>query len=199
MQPPPILPDRSLKRVLAIARGDGWSVVIIASLGGFCSLVTGSWFATGASVLVVLAGAGELHGRRLLLNREPRGLRWLIGAQMCLLVVIWAYAACRWWFFDPAALWMELPAPARAEIDRQLLTAGMQVELDRPLFLQVMNALVCLLLLILTFFYQGGMALYYTLKRRAVTEVLKTQPPPLSQRAQTISHKKAEEATKWSP
>lgn len=180
MQPPPLLPERTLARVLAIARGDGWSIVIVAALGGLYSLATGGWLATGAAALVVLAGAGELHGRRLLLKRDRRGLRWLIGAQLALLVIIWIYAGCRWWFFDPVALWQELPALARAEIDRQLLAAGLQVELDRPLFLKVMNALVCLLLVILTFFYQGGMALYYTLKRRAVTEALLATPPRVS-------------------
>ena len=179
MHPPPLLPDRSLKRVLAIARGDGWSIVIVAALGGLYSLVTGSWFAAGTAALVVLAGWSELHGRRLLLERESRGLRWLIGAQLSLLAIIWIYAVCRWWFFDPAALWAELPSLAQAEIDRQLLAAGLLPELDRPLLLQMMNTLTCLLLIVLTFFYQGGMALYYTLKRRAVTEALQT-PPPLS-------------------
>lgn len=179
MQPPPLLPDRSLKRVLAIARGDGWSIVIVAALGGLYSLATGSWFAAGTAALVVLAGWSELHGRRLLLERESRGLHWLIGAQLSLLAIIWIYAVCRWWFFDPAALWAELPSLAQAEIDRQLLAAGLLPELDRPLLLQMMNALTCLLLIVLTFFYQGGMALYYTLKRRAVTSALQT-PPPLS-------------------
>lgn len=180
MQPPPLLPDRNLKRVLAIARGDGWSIVIVASLGGLYSLVTGGWFAAGTAALVVLAGLGELHGRARLLRKDATGLRWLIGAQLFLLVVIWAYAAGRWWFFDPAAMWAELPALAQAEIDRQMHAAGLLPELDRPLFLQVMNGLACFLLVVLTFFYQGGMALYYTLKRRAVTEALNGTPPPLS-------------------
>ena len=180
MQPPPLLPDRSLRRVLAIARGDGWSIVIVAALGGLYSLVTGGWFAAGTAALVVVAGLGELHGRSRLLRNDATGLRWLIGAQLLLLVVIWIYAAGRWWFFDPAALWAELPALAQAEIDRQLLAAGLLPELDRPLLLQMMNLITCALLVFITLLYQGGMALYYTLKRRAVTEALKETPPPLS-------------------
>lgn len=174
MQPPPLLPDRTLKRVLAIARGDGWSIVIVAALGGLYSLVTGGWLAAGTAMLIVLAGAGELHGRRLLLNRESRGLHWLIGAQLFLLAVIWAYAGCRWWFFDPAAMWAELPALVQTEIDRQLLAAGLLPELDRPLLLQMMNLLTCALLAFLALLYQGGMALYYTLKRQAVAEAAGT-------------------------
>lgn len=171
---PPVLPDRSLRRLLAVARVDGWSIVIVAGLGCFYSLLTGSWLAAGTAALVVLAGMGELHGRRLLLERKASGLRWLIGAQLCLLAIVWTYAICRWWFFDPAALWAELPAFVQTEIDRQLLAAGLLPELDRPLLLQMMNALTCLLLVILTLLYQGGMALYYTLKRRAVTAALQT-------------------------
>lgn len=171
--PPPVLPDRALHRVLAIARVDGWSIVIVAALGGLYSLVTGGWLAAGTAALVVLAGWGELHGRRILQNGEVHGLRWLIGAQLALLAVIWAYAWCRWWFFDPAAMWAELPGLAQAEIDRQLLAAGLIPELDRPLLLTMMNALVCVLLAAITLLYQGGLALYYTLKRRTVAKALR--------------------------
>jgi hypothetical protein len=177
---PPVLPEKALRRVLAIARADGWSIVVVASLGGLYSLTQPSWLFTGTSVLVVLSGLAELHGRRLLLRNESRGVAWLIRAQLALLAVIWIYAWFRWRLFDPQAMWAELPALAQAEIDRQLNAAGLIPELDRPLLLRMMNALVCLLLAFLTLLYQGGMAAYYTLKRRAVTEALQSQPPSLS-------------------
>ncbi len=169
---PPVLPDKALGRVLAIARVDGWSIVIVAALSGLSSLFQPSWLFTGTAALVVLTGLAELHGRRVLQRGDRRGLHWLIGAQLTLLTVIWAYAWCRWRFFDAAALWAELPALAQTEIDRQLNAAGLIPELDRPLLLQMMNALVCIILAILTLLYQGGLATYYALKRHAVTEAL---------------------------
>lgn len=174
MHAPPPLPEHSLRRVLAIARGDGWSIVIVAGLGGIWATVQSGWIEAAAALLVVLAGAGELHGRRLLLNGAPRGLRWLIGAQLGLLVVVWIYAWWRWRFFDPAAFWAELPAFVRATLDRQMLAAGLEPSLDRPFLLQLMNVLTCALLAFLTLLYQGGLAAYYALKRRTITEALKS-------------------------
>ncbi len=165
---PPVLPDKALRRMLAIAHVDGWSIVIVAALGGLASLPQPSWLFTGTAILVVLTGFGELHGRRILQRGDRRGLRWLIGAQLALLAVIWAYAWCRWRFFDAAAMWVELPAFAQAQIDRQLNAAGLIPELDRLWLLQMTNALVCIILAFLTLLYQGGMAAYYALKCPAV-------------------------------
>ncbi|MFZ5497332.1 MAG: hypothetical protein ACOZE5_18580 [Verrucomicrobiota bacterium] len=180
MQAPPPLPVHRLRRVLSVARGDGWSLVIVAALGGLYTAVRGGWVETAGALLVVLAGAGELHGRRRLLGQDLRGVSWLVGSQLFLLAVIWAYAWWRWRFFDPAALWAEFPAFARTELDRQMLAAGLAPEFDRPLVLQMMNTLTCLLLAFLTLLYQGGLAAYYALNRRTIAEALLASPPPVS-------------------
>jgi hypothetical protein len=169
---PPVLPEKSLHRVLTISRADGWSIVVVAALGGLVSLVQGGWLATAAAALVVLAGTGELHGRRLLLRHEPKGLSWLVGAQAFLLAVIWVYAWCRWRSFDPTAMWAELPALAQTEINRQMLVAGLEPELDRPLLLQIMNGLVCTILAFVTLLYQGGLAFYYARQRDRIRQAL---------------------------
>lgn len=169
---PPELPEKVLRRVLAISRGDGWSIVIVASLGGLVSLVQGGWFGAAAGLLVALGGAGELHGRRLLLRGKIAGTGWLIGAQLFLLVVICLYAWCRWRYFDPVALWAELPNLARAELTRQMVAAGLDPEFDRPLLLQLMNLLVCAILACVTLLYQGGLALYYAWQRERIRQAL---------------------------
>jgi hypothetical protein len=180
MQPVPTPAERRRRRVLAVARADGWSLVAVAGAGGLCSLLQRGWIETLAALLVVGAGAAELHGRRRLLAGEARGLAWLIRAQLALLGVIWLYAWWRWTHFDAAAFWAQLPGLAQAEVDRQLLAAGLDPASDRPLLLVLMNRLVCALLAFLTLLYQGGMALYYALQRRAVAEALLASPPPLS-------------------
>jgi hypothetical protein len=169
---PPVLPEKALQRVLAIARVDGWSIVVVAGLSGLVSLVQGGWFGAATGFLITLAGMGELHGRRLLLRREARGANWLIGGQLFLLAVIWTYAWYRWRYFDPAALWAELPALAQAEIDRQLYAAGLDPTLDRPLLLQMMNLLACVILAFVTLLYQGGLALYYARQRERIRQAL---------------------------
>lgn len=180
MQAPPPLPLSPLRRLLAIARVDGWSIVIVAGAGTLVAIAQTSWLAAIAGSLILLAGLGELHGRRALLAGRPVGLRWLVGSQLFLLAIIWVYAWCRWRFFDPTAMWAELPALAQTQIDRQLLAAGLVPEFDRPLLLQMMNGLVCLVLAIVSLFYQGGLAAYYATRRRMVTEALLATPPRVS-------------------
>lgn len=169
---PPVLPAHALHRVLAVARVDGWVVVIIAGLSGLVTLLQGNGPVTVAALLVLLAGAGELHGHRRLGRHDPRGLGWMIGAQLGLLVVIWAYAWWRWRFFDPAALWAELPGFAQAKLDRDLLAAGLDPELDRPLLLELMNTLTCAVLALVSLAYQGGLAVYYLTRRALVRQAL---------------------------
>lgn len=178
MSAPPVLPGKTLQRVLAIARADGWSIAIVAGLSSLVSLVQGAWFSAAAGILATLAGLAELHGRSRLLQREPRGLSWLVGAQLGLLVVVWIYAWARWRFFDPEALWTELPTLARTLISHRMTTAGLDPELDRALFLGVMNALVCLILAGVTLLYQGGLALYYAWQRAPVRQALAQESTP---------------------
>ncbi len=180
MRTPPLSSDPHLRRVLAVARGDGWSVIVVAALGGALSLVQGGWGVASAAAMVIVGGVGELHGRRQLLRGEPRGLRWLIAAQAWLLVVVCTYAWWRWRYFDAAAFWTQLPAVAQGEITRQLVTAGFDPEWDRPIFLQTMNALVCFILATLTMLYQGGLALYYAWQGPRVRQALLASPPPLT-------------------
>lgn len=178
MQAPPPLPATVLRRVLAVARADGWSVVVVAALGGLYAALHGSWAEVAGAGLVAAAGAAELHGRCRLTRGQADGTHWLIGAQAALLAVIWTYAWWRWRYFDPAELWAQLPALAQAELDRQLTAAGLIPELDRPPLLAWMNTLTCLLLVVLTLLYQGGMAAYYLSRRRTITAALGESPAP---------------------
>jgi hypothetical protein len=169
---PPPLPATVLQRVLAIARADGWSVVVVATLGGLYAATLGNGADVAAAGLVAAAGAAELHGRNRLIRGHANGTNWLIGAQSALLAAIWTYAGWRWRFFDPDDLWAQLPAFAQAEFDRQIRAAGLIPELDRSSLLEWMNTLTCLLLAVLSLLYQGGLAAYYLAQRRSIAEAL---------------------------
>jgi hypothetical protein len=172
MQAPPPLPATVLRRVLAVAGADGWSVVVVAALGGLYAGMRGAGAELAGAALVAAAGWAELHGRRRLVHGDGRGAGWLVGAQVSLLAVIWAYAWWRWRFFDAATLWAQLPAFARTELDRQITAAGLIPDLDRAPLLEWMNTLTCFLLAVLSLLYQGGLATYYLTRRRAITEAL---------------------------
>jgi hypothetical protein len=178
MQAPPPLPAPVLRRVLGIARADGWSVVVVAALGGLYAATLGNGADVATAGLVAAAGAAELHGRNRLIRGQADGTNWLIGAQSALLAAIWTYAWWRWRFFDPDDLWAQLPAFAQAEFDRQLTAAGLIPELDRPPLLTWMNSLTCLLLAVLSLLYQGGLAAYYLTRRRTITEALRDSSAP---------------------
>jgi hypothetical protein len=178
MQTPP--PEPSLQRLLAIARVDGWSIVIVAALGGLLALGQQRWIECGAALLVGLAGNSELRGRRMLASRDARGLARLIRAQLFLLGIIWIYAWWRWAYFDATAFWTALPELAKSEVDRQLLMAGLEPALDRPLLLEMMNLLTCAVLAAVTLVYQGGLAFYYARQRARVRQALLASPPLVS-------------------
>ena len=176
MQSPPILPASSLRRVLAISRVDGWSVVGVAGLSALFSLWQGSYAMAAAALTVALAGAIELHGRRLLLQRQPQGIGRLIGAQVFLLVIIWIYAWFRWQHFEAAAMWEELPGFMQAHVTNSLLAAGLDPEFHRQLLLTVTNQLTCAVLALVSLVYQGGLAFWYGRQRARIRQALLESP-----------------------
>jgi len=176
MQPPPLLPAHSLRRVLAISRVDGWSVVGVAGLSALLSFWQGRSAMAAAALLVALAGAVELHGRRLLLLRQPQGLGRLIGAQVFLLIIIWLYAWHRWQHFDADALWAELPGFLQAHVTNSLLDAGLDPEFHRQILLKLANQLTCAVLALVSLAYQGGLAFWYGRQRARIRQALLASP-----------------------
>ncbi|MES1168881.1 MAG: hypothetical protein ABUL61_06890, partial [Oleiharenicola lentus] len=61
--------EKTLKRVLAISRFNGWSVIIIAGLGILLTLVLGDLLGTIIGALAVLSGWMEVRGHKLLKRR----------------------------------------------------------------------------------------------------------------------------------
>jgi hypothetical protein len=166
MQPPKLVAD-TLRRVLRIARFDGMSVLFVA---GFFALVSGGAGDVGGAavgLLVAAAGAIELHGASLLKTSDKRGMSWLIGSQLYLLVVILAYVVFRISNPDVDPV-LKLMTTVVADQVRQ---SGQDVELflsEVPTALRMMYLAVAAL----TIIYQGGMAFYYLRRRAAVAAAL---------------------------
>ena len=162
---PPLLPDEVLMRVYRLARRDGTSVLIIASVFSLFAAIAGD--IAGAMIGLSVAGAGalELQGCHLLREGEPRGVRWLITSQLALMTVILMYCILRLMNFQP-----ELIEQAISPQMRDIFTeAGYTTEMIKSL-VQKIYYLTYSLVGIITIIYQGMMARYYHQRTEAITQ-----------------------------
>lgn len=172
---PPPLPGPVTRRVLALSRINGWGVAGFALLSALVALVRNDIVTVGWCMLAATSGQMELHGGGRLRTGHPGGIGWMIAAQFWLLGTILFYAWLRWSEFEAAAFWDSLPVLAQNEVDRQLAAAGIGED-ERPAFLAYLNAAICLSLLLTSLVYQGGLALYYAFKLRAVRNEIASPP-----------------------
>jgi hypothetical protein len=162
---PPLLSDEALMRVYRLARRDGMSVLIIASIFSLFAAMMGDM--GGAMIGVTVAGAGalELQGCHLLREGEPRGVRWLITSQLALMSVILIYCLLRLLNFQP-----ELVEQAITPQMREVFTeAGYTTEMIKKL-IEKIYYLTYSLVGIITIIYQGMMVRHYYLRREAITQ-----------------------------
>jgi hypothetical protein len=164
MKAPPLLPEETLRRVLRVARLDGMSVLVIAGLFALISALFRDGLGTVVGLLVAGAGAVELHGAKLLEHGSPRGMNWLVTSQMLLLATVIGYCGLR--LLHPAV--ESLRAAVTDDMKIQLEAAGW----TQDAFIHFIYTTTYAVLAILTFFYQGGMALYYWRRRDPVARAL---------------------------
>ncbi len=167
--------EKTLKRVLAISRFNGWSVVFIAGLGTLLTLVLGDLLGTLIGLLAVVSGWMELRGHWKLKRRDPTGMTWLVRSQMLLLTVILVYCVSRLGSFDADTAMGNLTPDMEASLKEVGLERADILPMVRTSFLvtYLTVAVVCLI-------YQGGMALYYRRKTGLVTEALTPPPTPVN-------------------
>lgn len=149
------LPAAPLK--LRMARGDGYGLLVMGVLSLIIASMSVSIGGIVVGALVAAAGWCELDGyRRFKDGRAGSRLR-LMGSQLVVLGIAWAYAG-----------WTLLhPEPLSPEIKEMLAASGdqapeMQGLVDNLRFL--MAAVICGVSLL----YQGGLAWYYCLKTKRV-------------------------------
>ncbi len=172
---PPLLPYETLARVTRLAKLDGTGVLAIAGAFAVGSAAVGDY--SGAAIGVLLAGAGacELHGVSLLHLGQSRGVQWLIGSQLYLLVTVLAYAAWRLTNYDPE-LMRRLAEPILQSPDAQakLKEAGATPD-DLLAMVRLLYQVGYGAVGVLTLLYQGGMIRYYQ-RRRAAIEAALAEP-----------------------
>jgi len=164
MKAPPLLPEEIFQRVLRLARFDGWSVVMVASIGAVLAASSGDPVGAGVGVLVAGAGMVELHGVTLLRHGDARGMTWLINSQCLIMLSLFGYSAIR--LAHPQL--EPLRVGITEDMKQQLASIGWTVDQ----FLELVFRVVYLGLSLATFIYQGAMAIYYFRRRPAVTTAL---------------------------
>ncbi len=172
MQAPPLLPAETYLRVVRLAHLDGMAVLLIA--GGFAALAALGRNFEGVVIGLAIAAAGavELHGAGLLRAGEPRGYPWIVASQPYLLLMLVAYCAFRW----AAPELPPVPAELQATVEANAAQVGMAPEEYLMLGYRTVYALVALV----SFFYQGGMTLYYLRRRDTVLAALEQDPDSIA-------------------
>jgi hypothetical protein len=148
----------------------------VAALGGLLALVLGDWLSIGLGGLVGWFGWLEVKGSRMLRQRDPAGMKWLVRSQMLLLGLILAYCASRLGSYDTESMLANLTPDMEAALKEAGLSRADIVPLVRQMFLALYISVALASIL-----YQGGLALYYRSKTPLVTEALTIPPEPPSQ------------------
>ena len=167
---PPLLPEKTLARVLRTARLDGVTVVAIAGAAAVFAALGHSGVGVVVGLVISGAGAMELHGAHVLDHGEPRGMRWLIGAQLALMAGILGYCAWRLGHFEP-----ELVRQAMERMNGDMLAAsGLTVDELMPL-MRTFNLVTYTLVALVSIVFQGGMIRYYLRRQEAVERALQAE------------------------
>jgi hypothetical protein len=163
---PPLLPEEVLTRVFRLARLDGLSVLLVATTFAIIAALARDVTGAMAGLLVAGAGASELHGTSMLRVGDARGMSWLVGSQLCLLVSILAYVGVRLSLF-------ELP-PVPEDMKKFVEFSASQVGMTGDQYLRFVHRVALWIVAGLSILYQGGMAWYYLRHRAAVARALET-------------------------
>lgn len=181
--PLPSPSQKSLSRVIAIARLDSVGIMVIGGLSSLLALVTLEPMGLAISVLALLAGVTEWRGVRALLRRDGgTGMKRLVLAQLLLLTVILVYCARCIFSFDAGLLQDRIPevnewmsALLGITLDEFLQESGLTVAELVPMARQAFM-LFYGLVTVASLVFQGGLALYY--RRRTPLVIAALAEPP---------------------
>jgi hypothetical protein len=166
-KPARLTPEKALAGVRKLSRLNGWSVVIIASLGTFVTLLLGDLLGLAIGLLVMGAGVMEVHGNRRLANGDAKGMNWLVRSQLFLMAFVVVYAVSRLASFDGET--------ALANLTPEMAAALQELQIDPRDLLPLIKLSLWGgygAVMVVTIGYQGGLSLFYRGRIPLVTQAL---------------------------
>jgi len=154
--PPPPLPAAP-GRKLRMAQGDGKGLVAMGLLSIVVGLVMRDYLGAVIGALLTGCGAAELVGYRRYLSAHPGARSCLVGSQLAVLGLVWAY--CGWSMFGAKAA----ESPETLQLMREMGADAAEIG---PL-LDSATRLIYVALAGISLLYQGGLAIYYYKKTAA--------------------------------
>lgn len=153
---------------MRLARLHGSSVMIIS--GAFALASAANQGVSGAVVglLIALAGAGEVHGASLLGNGRTEGTRWLVGAQLYLLLIILAYCVYSVQTLNVAEIQAQIADAQKSLPDEWKKVLFPDDQPMTPALIKASYTQSFMLVALGSIVYQGLMARYYAKRRVAI-------------------------------
>ena len=140
---------------LRMARGDGYGLLV---MGVLSLIIAGMSKSPGGIVIgagVAVAGWCELDGYRRYMDGRPGSRLRLMGSQLAVLGIAWAYAG-----------WTLLhPEPLSPDIKEMLAASGEEATAMQGM-VESLRTLVATAICAVSLLYQGGLAWYYFHKTR---------------------------------
>jgi hypothetical protein len=142
-------------RRLRMAKGDGYGLLVMGVLSVVIAAMSPS--VGGIVIGAGVAGAGwcELDGYRRFMDGRPGSRLRLMGSQLAVLGIAWAYAG--WTIIHPE--------PLSPEINEMLAASGDQASAMQGM-VDSMRFLVASAICAVSLLYQGGLAWYYFSKTK---------------------------------
>ncbi len=136
---------RLREKTIRLSTWNSRFILIFAILGAFIALPFDPVSGILIGIFGVVAGLVEIRGLSFLKVADRRAVLWMPASQVWLLLVI--VGSCVWQAYQPGLGGIDLP----------IITAVIEPEV-----LHWLNSLFCVLVALVSLFYQGGLAwLYY--------------------------------------
>ena len=158
--------EKILNRALFISGMNGWSVILFSLLCSLVALVLGSWSGVVVGLAIAASGWVEIQGRSKLKERLSEAGKWLSGSQILFFCIIVFYTAYQLVMFTPSSIMEYVPPELEDIVIRDLCLNQQTIKnLVTKMFYTIYGCVI-----LTSFFYQGGLFVYYKNAARAIVK-----------------------------